>query len=491
MAHFSHSAVVAHPLAEVFSWHQRPGALTRLSPEWAQEVVAEAHPPLAPGARAHLRTSLPGSHGVLRVPFVSEHAAGPSEHSFVDRMVRGPLRSWEHTHTFAAAGPDAGAAGQGSGESDSGNACLITDDIDYRLLPAAASGLLGIERALMEPTLQATFLARNDRLAADLDYQQHLREVGGPESLSILIAGASGTIGRQVAALLSTAGHEVRRLVRRRARRTDEVSWDPGRGYLRPDEVAWADVVIHLGGVPIATRFTPAAKDRILSSRVDSTRLLVLAMAELPPQDRPRAFICASGINAYGSSRGDETLTEQAESGDGFLAEVCARWESEASRAADLGVRWVSVRTGVVLTSLSGFLRLQLPLYLAGLGGPLGSGRQWLSWISLDDIARIYARVAVDAELTGPVNAVAPGPVRQREFAAVLGRLAHRPAALSVPDIGPAVLLGKQAAEELAQADLRVAPARLQAAGYRFRYADLPQALAATAGFSTTGIVPE
>jgi uncharacterized protein len=485
MAHFSHSAVVAHSLADVFSWHRRPGALTRLSPEWAQEVVAEAHPPLAPGARARLRTSVPGSHGVLRVPFVSEHEAGPDDHSFVDRMVRGPLRSWEHTHTFASAGADPSATGAGS--EHSGDACMITDDVDYHLLPAAASGLFGIERALMEPTLQATFLARNDRLAADLDYQQHLVQVGGPERLNILIGGASGTIGRQVAALLSTAGHEVRQLVRRGARRPDEVSWDPDRGHLRPEAVAWADVVIHLGGAPIATRFTAAAKDRILASRVDSTRLLVLAMAELPPLDRPRTFICASGINAYGSSRGDETLTEQAEAGDGFLAEVCARWEAEASRADDLGVRWVSIRTGIVLTSLSGFLRLQLPLYLAGLGGPLGSGRQWLSWISLDDIARIYARAAVDTELTGPVNAVAPGSVRQREFAAVLGRLAHRPAVVPVPSIGPVLLLGGQAAEELAQADLRVAPAKLQAAGYPFRYPELSRALAATAGFSTAG----
>ena len=142
-------------------------------------------------------------------------------------------------------------------------------------------------------------------------------------------------------------------------------------------------------------------------------------MEQLDPADRPDAFVCASAVGYYGSERGDTRLDEDAASGEGFLAEVCRRWEAEAARAADLGVRTVSIRTGVVLTSLGGPLRMQLPLYLAGLGGRLGAGDQWLSWISLDDIAQVYARAALDDGLAGPINAVAPEPVRQQELSLI------------------------------------------------------------------------
>lgn len=470
MAVFTHTAEAPYSLDTVFSWHTRPGALTRLSPEWAQEVVEESHPPLTPGTRARMKTSVPGTRGVVRVPFVCEHAAGPEPFSFVDRMTTGPLHSWTHTHRFAEA--------QGTAADPA--ASVIEDRIDYHL--AAPSGRLsdGFDTFAMDTVLTNTFEARTRRLLGDLAFQADLARRTGSTPRRILIAGASGLIGRQVAALLSTGGHEVRRLVRATPWREDEVRWNPGLGLLDARALAWADVVISLSGASIGTRFTEPAKDRIMSSRIDSTRLLVLAMEQLDPADRPDAFVCASAVGYYGSERGDVRLDEDAASGEGFLAEVCRRWEAEAARAADLGVRTVSIRTGVVLTSLGGPLRMQLPLYLAGLGGRLGAGDQWLSWISLDDIAQVYARAALDDGLSGPINAVAPEPVQQQEFAQALGDVLSVPSVIPVPPIAPALLLGPQAARELALADQRVVPEALARVDHPFRHPTLDDALRAT-----------
>lgn len=465
MAVFHHQEVLEHPLETVWDWHCRAGALTRLSPEWAQTVLHESWPPLSTGSRAHLRTSAPGTAGSVRVPFVSEHEPGPTEHSFVDRMVRGPLSSWEHTHTFAA---------------HEDGATLIADRIDYEPLPGRLGERAGFVASAMRPTLEATFGVRSRKLRADLDFHDELDGISGGRRLNVLIGGASGLVGSQVAAMLSTGGHSVRRLVRRAAQREDEVSWDPGTGQLNPSDVAWADVVVHLGGASIARRLTESGKRAIRESRLSSTGLIADVCEQLPASVRPEAFVCASAIGYYGGQRGDEQLDEDSASGVGFLAEVCRDWEAEAARVEALGMRRVSLRTGVVMTSLGGMLRIQLPLYLAGLGGPLGGGRNHLSWISLDDLTRVYARAVVDGGLEGPVNAVAPEPVRQREFARELGRALHRPRIVPTPALGPRLLLGRQANEEFVMADQLVRPAALEAHGHAFRHPKLADALGET-----------
>ena len=466
MAVFTHQETVEHPLGEVWAWHARPGALTRLSPEWAQSVARESWPPLSPGSRAHLRTSVPGTAGAVRVPFVSEHGPGPSEHSFADRMVRGPLRSWRHTHAFAPA--------------EDGSSTSVEDRIEYEPLPGTSGERAGFLAAAMQPALEATFAARSRKLRADLGFQQDMARLSGGASLNVLIGGASGLVGRQVSAMLSTGGHRVRRLVRRPAQREDEVSWDPSAGRLEASDVAWADVVIHLGGASIARRLTDAGKRAVRDSRLDSTRLIADACEQLPASARPGALVCASAIGYYGGQRGDEPLAEASASGGGFLAEVCRDWEAQAARVEALGMRRVSVRTGVVLTSLGGMLRIQLPLYLAGLGGPLGGGRNRLSWISLEDLTRIYVLAALDPSLSGPLNAAAPEPARQREFAREVGRALRRPSLVPAPALGPQLLLGRQAAEEFVMADQRVRPAVLEARGHVFRHPQLPDALAET-----------
>lgn len=471
MAQFSTSTVVPFPRSVVEDWHRRPGALTRLTPEFSMAVDSESYPPLAVGTEAHFQVSVPGSYGVLRVPFVIKHIA-LENHLFRDEMVRGPMQSWEHTHEFAAIEAPELAAADGF--------TRIDDTIDYSLAPGGFPGAVEIDESAMEPTLRATFDARHERLIRELAYDRSLAQFGGPKK--VLIGGASGLVGQQVAALLSTAGHDVRRLVRSTPKREDEVRWNPDLGLIDRGAVAWADVVVHLGGASIGRRFSAAGKREILSSRVDSTKLLALTIGDLPDSQRPEAFVCASAAGYYGSDRGDEELDESAETGTGFLAEVCQAWEREAAQVEKYGVRRVSVRTGIVLSSLGGLLRMQLPLFLLGMGGRVSSGEQWLAWVSLDDMARIYARAVVDPQMSGPINAVAPNPVRQADFARTLAQMLSRPTGLPLPALAPRLVLGREATAELATANQRVVPAALADHGYEFAHPTLVSTLAATLG---------
>lgn len=488
MAEFASSTVVPFPLETVLDWHRRPGALTRISPEFAVQVDAEAYPPLAEGAVARMQVSVPGSHGALRVPFRVTHHV-PDDSSFVDTMVKGPMLEWEHTHTFSAvANPTATTTPATSTPAETMPATgapaefsRIDDTISYAVAPTGAPGSSTFAELAMEPTLRAIFDARNRRLLADLEFGASLRALAA-QPRNVLIAGASGQIGRQVAAILSTAGYNVRTLVRRRPDKRTEWFWNPDLGVLDREYLAWADVVIHLGGTSIARRFTGANRAAIRDSRVESTRLLALTMEELPAELRPAAFVCASAVGYYGAERTEDRLAENAAPGEGFLAEVCREWEDQAARVESLGVRRVSVRTGVVLSSLGGILSLDLPRFLLGLGGRLGSGKQRMAWVSLDDAARVFARAAMDDALAGPVNAVGPELSTQEEYAKTLAHLLSRPSGLPVPKLGPQVLLGRQASSQLALADQPAVPDKLTAAGYTFAHPTLAGTLASTLG---------
>ncbi|WP_156764465.1 TIGR01777 family oxidoreductase, partial [Mycobacterium sp. E3247] len=239
--------------------------------------------------------------------------------------------------------------------------------------------------------------------------------------------------------------------------------------------VIHVDAVIHLAGESIAGRFTERHRKAIRDSRIGPTRWLAEALARTPR--RPSVLVTASAIGYYGYDRGDDVLTEDSERGDGFLADVVADWEAATAPAEQAGVRVVPVRTGIVQSPRGGTLKLMRPLFSAGLGGRLGDGRQWLSWIGIDDLVDVYHRALWDTALSGPVNAVAPHPVRNSEYTATLAHVMRRPAVLPVPSLGPRVLLGEQGARELACASQRVAPQKLTAAGHRFRHPELEQAL--------------
>jgi uncharacterized protein (TIGR01777 family) len=324
---------------------------------------------------------------------------------------------------------------------------------------------------------------RHRQLAADLAALARSAQIGpagGTEPRTIAVTGAGGLIGTALTALLTTSGHQVIRLVRRLPRHAGERYWrpeDPAPGLL--DGV---DAVIHLAGASIGGRFTPERKAQIRDSRILPTRLLAeLAASSLAGSaggsDTPKAFVTASAIGIYGPDRGDEVLTEDSSRGEGFLADVVADWEDAAGPAAAAGVRAVQVRTGIVQTPRGGMLRLLSPLFEAGLGGRLGSGKQWLAWIGLDDLLDVYLRAVLDDGLSGPVNAVAPEPMRNEDYTRTLASVLHRPALLPVPGLGPRLLLGAEGAKEIAQASQYVRPQRLIEAGHQFRQPELEGAL--------------
>lgn len=280
-------------------------------------------------------------------------------------------------------------------------------------------------------------------------------------------------IGAALTALLTTGGHTVIRLVRRPPGADGERQWqpeDPDPGLL-----AGVDAVVHLAGASIAGRFTPQHKDAIWTSRITPTRKL----AELAATTRggPSVLVTASAIGYYGPDSADDVLTEDSPRGGGFLADVVSAWEAASAPARDAGIRAVQIRTGIVQSPRGGTLRLLWPLAEVGAAGRIGTGRQWLSWIGIDDLTDVYYRALLDTRLSGAVNATAPDPVRNTGYTRVLGRVLHRPLQLPVPAAGPRALLGREGASELAEASQRVSPARLLGVGHQFRHPHLEPAL--------------
>jgi uncharacterized protein (TIGR01777 family) len=294
----------------------------------------------------------------------------------------------------------------------------------------------------------------------------------------VAVTGASGLIGSALARRLEAGGHQVLRLTRSEPTGPGQVRWDPAAGRLDPDALAKADAVVHLAGAGIGDKllWTAEVKREILQSRVEGTGLVARTMAELAQNGGgPRVLVCASGAHYYGD-RGDEVLTEASGPGEGFLAGVVRQWEAAADPARAAGLRVVHLRTTPVQDASGAGLQKQALQFRLGLGGRFGSGRQWLSWIALDDIAGAYLHALTRDDLAGPVNATAPNPVTNAEFTATLARVLHRPAVLHVPAFAPRLVLG-EFADEMLFASIRVEPARLLETGYRFRFPELEAAL--------------
>ena len=419
-----YSSSVDHSIETVFAWHERPGALQRLSPPWLGARLVEEAGTLADG-RAVIR--LPG-----RIRWVAQHREFDPPLRFVDDLVSLPL-PWHHVHSFAPDGP---------------TRTRITDTVTT---PIPAS------------FLRTMFAYRHTQLRDDLAVQADLRRLD-PTPLTVAVTGSSGLVGTALCAFLTTAGHRVVRLVRGVAPTDDERTWRPEDPDPRLFE--GVDAVVHLAGASIAGRFTEAHKRAIAASRIEPTRRLAEAVVR---SGHVRVLLAASAIGYYGRDRGDEDLDEGAGRGEGFLAEVVEGWEAATAPAREGGLRVVTMRTGVVLSAAGGMLKLLRPVFLAGLGGRIGDGNQWLSWIDLDDLTDAFARALVDERFVGPVNAVAPTPVRNREFTATLARVLHRPALFPVPKAALAVAVGAEGVREVAAASQQVQPGFLQSVGFGFR----------------------
>ena len=290
--------------------------------------------------------------------------------------------------------------------------------------------------------------------------------------MRVVVTGASGLIGSALVAVLEKQGHDVARLTRGEAGVPGEFHWDPEQAYIDPGALEAIDAVVHLAGETVAGRWSEVKKHRILESRVQGTRLVSEAIAGL---DRPPAvLVCASAIGVYGD-RGDEPVTEESAPGVGFLADVVRAWEAAAQPARDAGIRVVNTRFGVVQSAQGGALKTMLPLFQLGLGGRVGSGRQYVSWVSIDDVVGGILFSIQNDTLAGPVNVTAPSPVPQAEYARTLGRVLHRPAVLPAPGFAVRLVLGEFANEVLH--GQRVVPERLTDRGYAFRHPTLEPAL--------------
>jgi uncharacterized protein (TIGR01777 family) len=295
--------------------------------------------------------------------------------------------------------------------------------------------------------------------------------------MRILISGSSGLIGTAIAAALARDGCTIQRLIRtgnKNEPRPGDVCWDPATGELDAAAAEGADAVINLAGASIGEgRWTAARKELLRASRIISTRHLVRALGKL--QKRPRAFVSASAVGYFGN-RGDEELTEESAAGNDFLATLCKDWEAEVASAEDFGARTVCTRFGIVLARDGGALPRMATPFKFGVGGRLGSGKQWMSWSTLGEVANIVKFVLENESLTGAVNAVSPQPMRNSEFTKILASVLHRPAIFPAPGFALKLALGEMA-KGLLLSGQRVLPAHLTAAGYQFQATDLRAAL--------------
>lgn len=442
--------------AEAWRYFASPGALVRLSPPFMPLRPVQQAPSLRDGeAVLEPRSALPGPLARKFGPrWVARHEPeGYVEgERFVDRCVSQPYAAatgWVHTHTVTA-GPEGTA--------------MLGDRVHARV-PAG----------MLEPV----FAYRYRQMASDLQSIARFRPADG-RSLTVAVTGASGLIGSALTALLGVAGHRVIRLVRGEsdpgapgaAGNRDERVWDPSDPA--PDLIDGVDVLVHLAGASIAGRFTDRHLQQVRDSRIEPTRLLAELVAR---RDGATTLVCASAVGVYGADRGDEQLAETASAGSGPLAEIVNDWERACEPARRSSARVVTIRTGLVLSSAGGLLPPLAAITRSGLGGRLGSGRQWMSWISLDDLTDVYLRAIVDPGVTGVVNGTAPEPVTNSEFTKVLGAVLRRPTVVPVPAWAPGLLLGSRGSDELALADQRVVPDALSDLDHPFRHTDLRAAL--------------
>jgi len=434
----------------LFDWHERPGAFERLQPPADAGRILDRSGTIRDGDRLTMLVPL----GPFRVRWTAEHSNYQYGRQFVDVQVRGPFSRWEHTHRFTPL---------------AGDSCLLEDSIRFCLPFHRLTWPL--VRGMIRRKLERLFEYRHRILEADL---AAIRSLRGRSPMHILVSGSNGLVGSSLIPFLSTAGHKISRLVRSAPRGANEIPWDPDGDNLPIESLEGLDAVVHLAGENIAEgRWTETRKRRILESRTRGTGLLARALSRL--SHPPKVFVCASAIGFYGSRAG-EKLREDSPAGTGFLADVCRAWESASVPAAERGIRTVNVRIGMVLSPSGGALAKMLTPFRMGVGGVIGNGNQYWSWIALEDLVGVLHHCITTEQLEGPVNAVAPEACTNREFTRTLAQVLGRPALFPVPRFAARLAFGEMA-DALLLSSARVQPVRLTETGYQFRLASLREAL--------------
>jgi uncharacterized protein (TIGR01777 family) len=414
---FAHRTRLHAPAEEVLRWIERPGAFERLTPPWEKVHV------------------VPRDRGRF-MPFVH------------NRVVK---------HRYLV-------------ESDGEAACYLEDRIEYEL-PMGALGH-AVLAGMVRRRLERMFAYRSEVLAADLAAHARFRRRG---PLRVLISGSTGMLGSALIPFLTTGGHEVVRLVRRPVGKEEAITWNPSAGELDAAQLEGFDAFIHLSGEYIADgHWNRSKRERVWSSRVDTTKLLVRAISQL--KQPPKVLVCASGTGFYGEG-GARELDEDSPPGEScFFVDMVKAWEAAAQEASACGVRVVNCRIGVVLSPVGGALKSMLPAFRWGGGSVLGSGREATGWVTLDDLIGMMHFAVMCDELRGPVNFVVPQPVTQHELSAAIGRVLHRPVWFRIPNAAVRWIFSPELAEAMSWSQ-RVVPRRLMNAAYRYRYPDLDHGL--------------
>lgn len=451
---FTHRSLYPCSAAELHAWHSRAGALERLLPPWDDTTVLAKSGGIEPGGQVLLKMHL----GPFAFHYQGRHVENISGRMFRDIQEKGPFAHWSHSHFF----------------EDTPNGAQLTDIVEYSL-PWQALLPKGI-KDYVTVNLKRLFHWRETVLRGDI--LLHKRCSSRP--LRLLISGASGVLGRDLLPLLSTGGHQVFTLVRRRPDRAKgEIFWDPEKNVLNESDLPELDGVIHLAGEYIGlSRWDEYKKQRVLDSRVNGTELLVRTLTAGPKP--PKVFLCASAVGYYGDCP-DTIPCEAAGPGPGFMSEVCSRWEHATKAADNAGIRTVLLRLGVGLTPKGGALRRILAASPFGYIRRFGTGEQYISWISGDDMISAILHTLTCPSLTGPLNIAAPEPTTNLQLMQTLARVTGRPLLFPLP-AGLLQMIYGQMAREILLSSCRVTTKKLEDSGFHFRHPNLEMALRALLG---------
>lgn len=440
-SHFSCSST------ELYSWHAKSGALERLIPPWEKTSVLARKGSINPGGKVTLRMHV----GPIPFTWVAHHLENDPGKMFRDVQLSGPFSSWSHTHLF----------------EDVAGGSILHDKIEYAL--PFHSIVPSVLKRHIDKTLLRTFQHRKKVLAADLRLHQQFEK----KSLKVLISGASGVLGKALKPLLTTGNHEVWSLVRRPPDKSkNELFWDPSTGEI--EDLPYFDAVIHLAGEYIGVgRWTAEKKRRVVESRTKGTLLLAQKIAAQPQP--PEVFLSASATGYYGDTKND-CIEENAPCGDDFISEVCQVWEEATRPAIAAGIRTVLMRIGISLSPGGGALQRLLSTVPFGLIRRCGSGKQYISWISIDDtVSAIYHAMRCE-QLHGPLNISAPQPVTNADFMRTLAEITGTPLLLPVPAPLLKGIYG-QMATEILLSGCNASCQKLLDSGFTFRHVNLVEAL--------------
>jgi uncharacterized protein len=439
------------PASAVFSWHEAPGAFERLTPPWLDVEVLERKGGIDGGT-----VVLKIAKGPAQFVWKLAHDQYEKGIQFRDHQIEGPFKSWHQIHHVEPDGPDA---------------CFLTDTVNFELPDYVPVKFLAGEVFVLD--LRRLFQYRHRIIAEDFD----LYGAGKEQGMKILVSGSTGMVGSSLIPLLTTQGHSATCLVRPQSKpspeATPKIEWEPKTGTLDPTSLEGFDGIVHLAGDSIASKWTDEKKMELRNSRILGTRLLSETIAKL--KNKPKVLVAASAIGYYGD-RGDETLDETSRKGTGFLSDLCEDWETSAKPAIEAGIRVVNLRIGVVLSTKGGALKQMLLPFQLGAGGQIGNGKQYFSWIAIDDLCGAIIHCLNHEELKGPVNGTAPNPVTNEEFTKALGAALFRPTLIPIPPFGLRLMFGEMA-DELLIAGQRVIPSKLQNSGYNFRQTEIEPAL--------------